>query len=131
MSAASSAIFSNVTKQKLLPLYNSHGATDAKRVVEFLQFTNADVAKISDVSRSSVRFEPERIPDSVQERMVEIANICEIVADNFGGDAERTALWFREKNAMLGGITPKDMIRFGRYQKLLQILMDFKNGNIA
>lgn len=125
------SLFSNVTKAKRLPLYDQSGQTEPKLVVDFLKFSNADVAKISMTAVSSVRFEPNRIPEKIRTRMIEIANICELVAEHFDGDAERTVMWFREKNPMLGGVSPRDMLRFGRYQKLLQIIMDFKSGNIA
>ena len=128
---AQATLFSNITKSKRLPLYDSSGTTEPKRVAQFLSFSNADVAKISATAVSSVRFEANRVPEKIRSRMMEIANICELVAEHFDGDAERTVMWFREKNPMLGGLSPRDMLRFGRYQKLLQIIMDFKSGNIA
>jgi hypothetical protein len=57
------------------------------------------------------------IPREVRERLEEIANICNLVAGHFGGDARKTALWFRTKNAMLGDISPRDMLRYGRYER--------------
>lgn len=126
-----SNVFDNVSKAKRLPLYRKDGTTDPKLVADFISLQNQDVAKISDISLNSVRYEPGRIPINIQTRMAEIANICELVAEHFDGDPERTVLWFKSKNPILGGLTPRDMIRFGRYQKLIQILMDYKQGNIA
>ena len=94
----------------------------ARSVVEFLQFSNSDVSRLADVSKNSVRYD-ELIPREVRERLEEIANICNLVAGRFGGDAYKTALWFRTKNPMLGDISPRDMIRFGRYDKLRRFVI--------
>ena len=94
----------------------------ARSVAEFLNLKNAEIANISGVSLSSVRFDGD-IPHDVQERLEEIANICNLVAGFFGGDAQKTALWFRTKNPMLGDISPRDMIRFGRYNKLRRFII--------
>jgi hypothetical protein len=40
------------------------------------------------------------------------------MAGYFNGDKAKTALWFRVKNPALGGVSPRDMIRYGRYKKL-------------
>lgn len=45
----------------------------------------------------------------------------------FGGDAEKTALWFRTKNPMLGDVSPRDMIRLRRFDRLRR----FINGAMA
>jgi hypothetical protein len=57
------------------------------------------------------------------ERLVQIASICNLVAQFFDGNAEKTALWFTTKNPMLGDMTPRDMIRFGRYDKLRRFVI--------
>jgi hypothetical protein len=49
----------------------------------------------------------------------QIVNIAISVAGFFEGDARKTALWFETPNPMLGGVTPRDMIRHGRYDKLV------------
>jgi hypothetical protein len=95
----------------------------AKSVAEFLELQNADVAKITHVARNSVRFDDE-IPRDMRERLEEIAVICNLVAQFFLGDAQKTALWFRTKNPMLGDISPRDMIRFGRYDKLRRFIIE-------
>ena len=131
MKNESSKIFDNVTNKKNLPIYTPDGQTDPKKLANYLEFSNQDMAKAAGISEKSVRYDNKRMPDSLRIRVAEIANVCEMVAEHFDGDAERTALWFRFKNPILGGISPRDMIRFGRYQKLLQVIMDFKHGNIA
>lgn len=126
----SDSIFDNVSSKRVLPIY-TEGQTDPKKLASYLEFSNQDMAKAADISENSVRYDSKRMPEKLKTRISEIANICELVAEHFEGDSERTALWFKSKNPILGGISPRDMIRFGRYQKLLQVIMDFKHGNIA
>ena len=121
-------VFSNVSPNRYLPFYEDDH-TDLKSVANFLDYSNDDVAKIAGVSEQSVRFKG-RVPQAVKDRLLEIANICELVANNFKGDVEKTALWFRMENPMLGNISPKDMIRFGRYKKLRKFILDSIDGNL-
>lgn len=59
----------------------------------------------------------------------EIANICGLVMQFFGGDAVKTALWFKTKNQSLGDVSPRDMIRCGRYEKLHRFIVDSLQNN--
>jgi hypothetical protein len=54
-----------------------------------------------------------------------------LVAQFFGGDAAKTALWFKTKNPLLGDISPRDMIRYGRYEKLRRFIMNALDDNAA
>lgn len=101
-----------------------------KDVADFLDLDKRDVAKLSGVAPSSVRFD-RKIPREVLERLEEIANICGLVAQFFGGDIKKTALWFKTRNPLLGDISPRDMIRFGRYEKLRRFVMDALAENAA
>lgn len=94
----------------------------AADVVRFLSLEKSDVARIASVAQSSVRFD-HKIPREVLERLQEIANVCALVAEFFDGDANKTALWFKTPNPQLGNLSPRDMIRFGRYRKLLQFVL--------
>ncbi len=123
-------LFSNVATSKNPYFYKENGDPDFKKVQVFLSLSNSDLAKISKISLKSVRFEADRMPPALKERIREIMNICELAAEMLGGNIERTQLWFTTKNNSLGNISPRDMIRFGRYGKLLDILMDIKSGNI-
>jgi hypothetical protein len=100
----------------------------AREVAEFLDFQKADVAKFSNVSIKSVRYD-EKIPKEVVEHLEQIAIICGLVADFFAGDVRKTALWFRTKNPLLGNLSPRDMIRYGRMEKLRQIVQDARAAN--
>lgn len=51
------------------------------------------------------------------------------VKEYFGGDNERTWLWFKTRNPGLGGVSPLDIIKVGREKKLMQFIDDRFNGN--
>lgn len=101
-----------------------------KKVVSFLKLDRDEVSKAMGISKKSVRYD-EKIPKELAQRLQEIAIICELVAGYFQGDAQKTALWFNVKNPALGGISPRDMIRFGRYQKLEKFVRNALEGNVA
>ena len=124
-------LFSNIAHTKVSEFYTEDGQTDYKAVASiFLKLSNEDLAKIAQVSVKTVRFDESKMPQSLKERIEEIKNICELVAEMLGGDIKKTQLWFTTKNHMLGNLSPRDMIRYGRYNKLLDILMDIKNGHL-
>jgi hypothetical protein len=96
---------------------------NARGVVDFLGLNKTEVAKVADVAPASIRYD-EKMPRDLLERLGEIANICELVAQFFEGNAQKTALWFKTKNPMFGNISPRDMIRFGRYERLREFIID-------
>jgi hypothetical protein len=100
----------------------------SKKVVDFLELSKADVAKVTNVPKISIRYD-ERIPKEVLERLREIGIICDLVAEYFEGDLRKTALWFKLNNPALGDISPRDMIRYGRYQKLIKFIHNALAGN--
>jgi hypothetical protein len=116
------ALFATVASDDLLGFYEQ-GHFKPKSVAEFLTLKNSDVSRATAVSRNSVRYD-EAIPQPMRERLAEIANICNMVAQFFSGDRQKTALWFTTKNPMLGDISPRDMIRFGRYDKLRRFVIN-------
>jgi len=56
--------------------------------------------------------------------LLEIEQLCEQVVGFFEGDVAKTALWFRLPNPLLGDVSPRDMIRCGRYARLQQFVTD-------
>ena len=93
------------------------------RIVQFLDFRKEDISKAAGVPLSSVRYD-EKMPAELHERIQEWATLLNLVAGHFRGDAQKTALWFTTPNPLLGNVRPKDMIRFGRYKKLLKFVMN-------
>jgi uncharacterized protein (DUF2384 family) len=110
-----------------LEFWSSNGL-DYRKVSEFLDLNAEELSKIGGVSKRSVRLDS-HIPHDLAVRLEQIANICAIVAGYFEGDVGKTALWFRTPNPMLGDISPRDMIRFGRCERLLMFVMANKNAN--
>lgn len=128
MAVVNHEIFANLGPKNAY-FYKDNGDPDYKKVVSlFLELSNSDLAKIAKISVKSVRFD--RMPPVLEERIKEIINVCELVVEMLDGNIEKTKIWFTTKNQSLGNISPRDMIRFGRYQKLLDILMDIKAGNM-
>ena len=54
----------------------------------------------------------------------ELEQLCEQVVEFFEGDVAKAALWFRLPNLLLGDISPRDMIRYGRYAKLQAFVVE-------
>ena len=54
----------------------------------------------------------------------ELEQLCEQVVEFFEGDVAKTALWFRLPNPLLGDVSPRDMIRCGRYAKLQEFVVE-------
>lgn len=101
-----------------------HGSSfDAKRVPVFLGLKKDDVSRLASVSVKSVRYD-EAIPEQVRERLEEIASTINMVAQAFEGDADKTSAWFRARNPMLGDVSPRDMIRLGRYERLRKFIIN-------
>lgn len=110
------ALFQNLPQGDPLGFgFGSH--FDPEKVRDFLRLKKDEVSRLADVSVKSVRYDAS-IPAAIRERFEEIAVTCNMVAEVFGGDAEKTALWFRTKNPMLGDVSPRDMIRMRRFDRL-------------
>ena len=98
-----------------------------KGILSFLDFTKEDLSKATGVPRSSIR-DGDRMPKELQDRLLEIATVCELVAEYFKGDIEKSTLWFKMPNPSLGDVSPRDMIRLGRFHKLLKFIYDARKG---
>jgi len=126
---ASRTLFATVPDKDYLGFWADQ-TLNAREVVDFLDLDKRDVAKLAGVAPASVRFD-QKIPKEVLDRLQEIANICGLVAQFFVGDVTKTALWFKTVNPLLGNISPRDMIRYGRYEKLLRFVMEALEENAA
>ncbi len=117
-------LFSTVPRRNFLGLIGQ----DPKKTVEFLNFDANDVSKATNTPKASIRYD-EKIPKELKQRLAEIALICELVANFFDGDAAKTALWFKVPNPSLGNISPRDMLRFGQFEKLRSFINNALEGN--
>ena len=105
-------------------LHFGHGDSfDAKRVPSLLGLKKEDVSRLASVSVKSVRYD-DAIPEQMRERLEEIASTINMVAKAFDGDADKTSAWFRARNPMLGDVSPRDMIRLGRYERLRKFIIN-------
>lgn len=127
MTTTHKALFQNIHQFDPLKFWSNHGL-DYRRVSEFLNFDTNELSKLGGVSKQSVRLD-ERIPQDLRESLEQIANICTLVAEYFNSDVEKTVLWFKTSNPQLGGISPRDMIRYGRYKKLLTFITEARQAN--
>jgi hypothetical protein len=69
------------------------------------------------------------MPAELRERLIEWATAINLVA-NFFGDGDKALLWFQTPNPLLGNMTPRDMIRVGRFKKLLKFIQTALDENI-
>lgn len=127
MGALSQNVFSNIPKHDYLSLLEK-GEARASQVIGFVGFRKDDISKATGVPPSSIRYD-ERMPQILKDRLREWANLFNLVAQFFEGDPTKTAIWFKTSNPMLGNISPRDMIRFGRYQKLLKFILNALSEN--
>ncbi|MCX7246307.1 MAG: hypothetical protein NTX31_01295 [Burkholderiales bacterium] len=101
-----------------------HGAGfNAKEVQNFLGLKKDDVSRLASVSPKSVRFD-DAMPEPVRERLEEIGITINMVAKVFGGDVNKTVAWFRARNPLLGDVSPRDMIRLGRFERLRKFIIN-------
>jgi len=120
-------IFDTVAKKDYLSLFKGR-QLQYNRIKGFLEFKNEDISTATGVPLESIRFD-ERIPREVLERMREWANVLNLIAEYFNGNERKTTLWFTTPNPLLGNITPRDMIRFGRYRKLFKFIFNSLSEN--
>jgi len=64
------------------------------------------------------------MPAQIRERFEEIANTINLVAQAFDGDIEKTVAWFKARNPLLGDVSPKEMIRLDRYERLRKFIIN-------
>jgi hypothetical protein len=125
----SPALFDTVPAKRQLDLYDGDGI-NTKKVFDFLKFTKEEVAQASGVALGSVRYD-QRLPAELSRYGMELAAAFELVAVHFKGDVAKTNLWFNARNPMLGDLSPRDMIRLGRFTKLQAFILNARKGNRA
>ncbi|MGB6452402.1 MAG: nucleotidyltransferase domain-containing protein [Steroidobacteraceae bacterium] len=122
MNASRSALFSTVPSHDYLQFWQA-GRFQPQRVARFLNLSKEEVSRLSGIAMSSVRFD-RKAPRDLIERLVEVAATCTLVAQFFEGNTVKAALWFKATNPLLGDISPRDMIRSGRHDKLRHFVVN-------
>jgi hypothetical protein len=121
-------IFNTVPEKHYYDFYIEDGV-DIKKVFKTLDLANNDLAVCLDVKPKSLRFDS-RATGKIKALARRLANLLELVADNFEGNLTKVQMWFRVQNPMLGMIAPIDMIKAGRIDKLEKFIMDARMGNL-
>jgi len=95
---------------------------DYEHIVDFLHLKRGDVARATGLATASVRYDA-KMPRELSEILLQWAVLFNKVAEHFKGDVHKTNLWFNVPNPLLGNVSPKDMIRLGRYKKLYSFVV--------
>jgi hypothetical protein len=114
--APSAQLFSTVPNQDYMSLLQD-GNPKREAVMNFFHFGKKEMASATGIPAGSVRYDT-RMPDAVKQKLTEWASLVNLVAQFFGGDVHKTELWFRLPNPLLGNVSPRDMIRYGRYETM-------------
>lgn len=117
----SQAVFATVAAKDNLSFWRDR-KLDYRKVVDFLEIDKGDISRFSGVAKSSVRYD-KSMPAAVRQHLEQVANICNLVFEHFQDDV-KTKLWFQTPNPLLGNFSPRDMIRFGRFDKLRRFVME-------
>jgi hypothetical protein len=119
----------NTVPSALPMLWNDEGRVQVEEVRKLLDLSKSDFARAAQASQKQIA-DTLKIPKEVEERVLVWALVLEEVARFFGGDARKTVLWFNIPNPLLGEVSPRDMILYGRARKLLQIVRDEIAGEV-
>lgn len=126
MPSAQPTLFNSVPDKDIGKFFKN-GEVDGQRVVEALRFKKEDVSVASGVPITSIRYDA-KMPLELRERMVEWATAINLVGSHFN-DLDKTMLWFQVSNPLLGGMAPRDLIRVGRFKKLLKFIQTALDEN--
>ena len=118
----SSSLYSTIP-QFMPDVLFSQGVADPRKTAAFLRFNAGDVATATGVPRKTVHLDA-KITEEVRNRLTEIATICALVMEHFDGDLDKTHLWFTTRNPLLGNLSPRELIRFGLYRKVLRFVQE-------
>lgn len=120
------ALFQSVPERDYCEFFEE-GNLDGGKVVDFLNYKKKDVSSATGVPIRSIRYDL-KIPAELHERLLEWATAINLVAGYFN-NIEKTVLWFQIPNPLLGNISPREMIRFGRFKKLFKFIQSTINEN--
>lgn len=127
MKNASVNIFNATVPEDCFSLFEKN-RLQANRVVRYLDFRKEDVSKAAGVPLSSVRYDHNMSKD-LEQRIREWAVLINLVGNHFNGDETKTLQWILTMNPLLGNLSPRDMIRFGRFKKLLKFVINALQEN--
>ena len=123
---AEPGLFHSIARVNALKLFRA-GRPDGERIVEFLDLAKRDVARAAKVPKESVRYDL-RMPEVLRVWFETIGACIELVNSHFD-DSDRTLLWFKTPNPLLGDVKPIDFVKMGRVRKLLAIIQSALSDN--
>jgi hypothetical protein len=132
MASTSPSFFRTVPQKDYFHLFNKEGLSnkvDGEKLVKLLNYKKEDVSVATNTPITSVRFD-NKMPAELKQQLTKWAIALNLVA-GFFNDQDKTILWFCIPNPQLGGMSPSDMIRVGRFKKLLifiQTALDENQG---
>lgn len=122
------SLFRTVPSKDYFHLFND-GIPDGEKVVKLLKYKKEDVSIATNIPITSIRFD-NKMPTELKMRLTEWATALNLVAGFFKDDQEKTLLWFCIANPLLGGMSPSEMIRIGRFKKLLNFIQTALDENL-
>lgn len=115
------ALFNTVPKNDHCHFFDG-GKPNVEKVINFLDYKKQDVAAATNIPVKSIRYD-HKMPSELRERSIEWATAINLVVGFFDKDMDKTTLWFSMTNPLLGDRSPRDMIRIGRFKKLLKFIL--------
>lgn len=117
-----SALFETVASEDYLSIFEG-AIPKYKKVVDILELSKRDVAGATGIPVASVRYD-DKIQQELKERVTEWATLLNLVAQHFQGNSDKAILWFKTTNPLFGNVSPREMIRFGRFKKLFRFVQN-------
>ena len=121
MTLAQPALFRTSPAKDYFHFFDKNAFVNGEKVVKLLKYKKEDVSIATNVPLSSIRYDEKKMPAELRERLMQWATALNLVA-GFFQDQEKTIIWFFMPNPLLGGMSPRDMIRVGRFKKLLNFI---------
>ena len=119
-------LFNNIPNKDYMHLFSAHEVIGGN-VAKILNYKKTDLSVATKVPLNSVRYD-DKMPSELKERLTEWATAINLVAEFFN-DEEKTILWFSTPNPLLGDISPRNMIKMGRFQKLFKFIQTALDEN--
>jgi len=118
-------LFDSVPKDCMHFYHDGH--LDYEKVVRTLNLKKTDISAATNIKVPSIRYDS-KMPKELELRLLEWATAINLVAEFFN-DSNKTMIWFKTPNPQLGDMSPRDMIRIGRFKKLLSFIQSALNEN--
>jgi hypothetical protein len=112
--------FTSLQQSEDLAMFKKTGELNYDKIKDILGFTKRDISIATGIPLGLISLD-ENAPTELTRCFFEWIKAIELV-HSFFNDQTKTKLWFNASNPMLGDVSPKEMIKFGRYKKLLQFI---------